>query len=495
MVKKMVLRPSAVDLLRGVNRNGLQGIGRPFSNLVVQTPHEQEDGEYDIPSMDVINAMTELDANLSQADLDLAQAKQDIEAANELIEQNRLLAEQKFSELDDTIGNIELGGGQYTISEVDPTAADGTGKPTNAVWEVRSGTEALRRFVWDGTAWSTYEAGADFIAADKVAAAVGVFIDAMMENLSVTGVAAIQQVTTDALWAKLAVVDRLQVMTNIITRDMVATGAITGNKLTVDAAAVAKLVAQSGWFGEVTAKKMTSSEFIGGTITGAVVRTAASGARTVMDTSGVTVYNSSNQAQTILGQGIEGGLGQRFNNEIIPLSKAVFGSQYAYREEVASYVIGPTPAGREALRRSGNAGVSLTFTPWASTLLVTFGYSHLMYFTPQQGVNRGYWAWYGNVDFRQNGQTIERPAITNWDKPRRIYAGGFSGNNSMAGDTWGRTEMSSKEEYGSFYLSVTPGTAITLSNAFSFYVVNQSESRANNRFGILDAWISVQQIQ
>ncbi|WP_334153062.1 hypothetical protein, partial [Microbacterium sp.] len=84
----------------------------------------------------------------------------------------------------------------------------------------------------------------------------GVFIDAMMTNLSVTGVAAIKQVTTDALWAKLAVVDRLQVLTNIITRDMIATGAVTADKVTASQALIDKLITP-----ELMAGKVLTSMF------------------------------------------------------------------------------------------------------------------------------------------------------------------------------------------------------------------------------------------
>lgn len=72
--------------------------------------------------------------------------------------------------------------------------------------------------------------------ANEVAAAVGVFIDAMMENLTVTGVAAITQATVDNLYARMAVVEKLQATQGIITKDMIATGAITTSKLMIGVA-------------------------------------------------------------------------------------------------------------------------------------------------------------------------------------------------------------------------------------------------------------------
>lgn len=330
MVRKLVLRPSLGDLMSGVKVNGTQGIGRPFSNLVVQVPHTAPEGESVIPSMDVIQKMSELDGQLELADQALREAQADIAAAEAAIEANKTEADAKFESLENEIGNIEVGGGQYTISTSDPTPEDGVGKPADAVWEVRVDGEAVRRFVWVGTEWLPYKAGADFVAADKIAAAVGVFIDSMIENLSVTGVAKLKEATVNELWAKMAVVERLQVLEGIITKDMVATGAITGDKLTVDTAFISKLVAQNGWFGNVVAKNMTSSTIIGGMVQGAVVTTGAPGVanRTYMDTNGFTVYGGGKDLVKV-GHGIPTGIAVNDpgTNDMIPLGEHAFGTK------------------------------------------------------------------------------------------------------------------------------------------------------------------------
>lgn len=95
------------------------------------------------------------------------------------------------------------------------------------------------------------EVGAREIRANEVSAAVGVFIDAMMQNLSVTGIANIKQVVTDSLWAKLAVVDRLQVLSSIITEDMIATGAVTAEKVVASQALIDKLITPDLMAGKV----------------------------------------------------------------------------------------------------------------------------------------------------------------------------------------------------------------------------------------------------
>lgn len=70
---------------------------------------------------------------------------------------------------------------------------------------------------------------------ETMAAAVGVFIDAMMQNLTVTGVANIHQVVADELYTKMAVVQKLQATESIVTKDMIATGAITSDKIAAGA--------------------------------------------------------------------------------------------------------------------------------------------------------------------------------------------------------------------------------------------------------------------
>lgn len=80
----------------------------------------------------------------------------------------------------------------------------------------------------------------------------------------------------------------------------------------------------------ITAAKISGGDFAGktfsgGIFTGSTFRTAASGARTEMAGTGVTVYNSSNQAQVQMGQGIDTGLAVRMGSDMIPLASHVFG--------------------------------------------------------------------------------------------------------------------------------------------------------------------------
>ena len=151
------------------------------------------------------------------------------------------------------------------------------------MWEVRASGVALRRHALVSGTWTPIKAGTEFIGekaitraligdaamgtaqiadlsvtnakigdlnagkitagtidtarlnTQQVAAAVGVFIDAMMQHLTVAGIANINELVADELFAKLAVVDKLQALTSIITKDMIATGSVTTDKFAANA--------------------------------------------------------------------------------------------------------------------------------------------------------------------------------------------------------------------------------------------------------------------
>lgn len=97
------------------------------------------------------------------------------------------------------------------------------------------------------------------------------------------------------------------------------------------------VVGNNGYFINPTFRRMTEGSLIvdgaidGKTITGALIRTAASGARVEMTNQGIRVLNSSNVEQVKLGYGIGTGMEIRnpATNALVPLSSIVFGTLYA----------------------------------------------------------------------------------------------------------------------------------------------------------------------
>lgn len=176
MVEKRDLRPNLEQLFSGLQRTATAGIARPVTDIVLQDASvEPPDGESDIP---VLEPLRELET-----------VKVELDAARTALSESTAA----FSE--------RMAGYQAALDHV-------------------------AEFLGDLSVP---------IEQDKVAAKLGVFIDAMMQNLTVAGVANLKQVVADELFAKLAVVDKLQALTSIITKDMIATGAITSEKLAANA--------------------------------------------------------------------------------------------------------------------------------------------------------------------------------------------------------------------------------------------------------------------
>lgn len=176
MVEKRDLRPNLEQLVNGLQRTATAGIARPVTDLVLQDASvEPPEGESDIP---VLEPLRELDT-----------VKVELDAARAALSESTSM----FSE--------RMAGYQAALDHV-------------------------AEFLGDLSVP---------IEQDKVAAKLGLFIDAVMQNLTVAGVANLKQAVADELFAKLAVVDKLQALTSIITKDMIATGAVTSEKLAANA--------------------------------------------------------------------------------------------------------------------------------------------------------------------------------------------------------------------------------------------------------------------
>lgn len=102
-----------------------------------------------------------------------AQAKADAAASDALSAKNRAdsaaasaLGAQRTA--DAASAKATTASGLVTVSTRSPYTSDGSGKPTNAIWEVQSGGTTLRRYVWTGSVWQQVKAGQDFIGENAV---------------------------------------------------------------------------------------------------------------------------------------------------------------------------------------------------------------------------------------------------------------------------------------------------------------------------------------
>ena len=108
--------------------------------------------------------------------------------------------------------------GRYTVATANPSVADSSGKPTGAVWEVRSGGVALRRFVKTGaTTWTQVRVGQDYIGENAIGsaqigdAAVGTaqIADATVTNAKIGDLSVGKLTATQGAKFPVAVIDSL----------------------------------------------------------------------------------------------------------------------------------------------------------------------------------------------------------------------------------------------------------------------------------------------
>ncbi|RRJ85895.1 hypothetical protein EG850_10930 [Gulosibacter macacae] len=232
MVRKLNLQPSLPGVLAGLQRQAGQGIARASSSLTVQTGEAAPAGESIIPVRDVLTELTGVSTAVAAAEQELADAGARLTTV-------QALAQEAFDVADDALGAIGAKAQVLYGTGMPPSTT--VGEATYYRLNAEGAVIAAYRLTspWQGAEYPAEWAEVDFhesmmvgkivtsrLAASEVAAAVGVFIDAMMQHLTVTGIANINALVADELFAKLAVVDKLQALTSIITEDMIATGAI-----------------------------------------------------------------------------------------------------------------------------------------------------------------------------------------------------------------------------------------------------------------------------
>lgn len=166
-------------------------------------------------------------------------------------------------------------------------APSGTGTAQGDLWrQVDASKNVTAEWYWTGTAWQASQITTTAIAnldvgkltvssgvisdlvAQHIAARSGAFIQLGVDQLTVTGSAAIRQAVIDKLYADVVKAKLLTVTEKIIANDIFAAGVVSATALAADA-------------------------IDGKLITGATIRTAASGQRLQLDSTGLRAFNSS----------------------------------------------------------------------------------------------------------------------------------------------------------------------------------------------------------
>ena len=218
----------------GVGRSGAGNIRYEFDALVMQDVTE------------AVAAQTKAD----QAAADAAEAKDAADAAE-------AVAAGAQSRADDAMDKSTTADGRYTVATANPTTSDATGKPLNAVWEVRSGSTSPRRYVLTGaTTWTQVKIGQDFIGTNAIGRAQ--IADAAV------GTAQIADATITN--AKIGDVNADKINAGTLSADRIGAGSITAEKLLVSAGNLFPdpyMRDSNGWPG-TGVSIINDSDFIGG---------------------------------------------------------------------------------------------------------------------------------------------------------------------------------------------------------------------------------------
>lgn len=211
--------------------------------------------------------------------------------------------------------------GRVTVSANAPTTANGTGKPVGAVWFRKSGSDFIGAWEWSGSEWqsrtftdavlasldvaklSAGTANIGTAVAQKIAAASGQFIELDVSKLvAIEGVldeAVINKLWADVVVQRMSIADEFigenaiisgaitteKLAANAVTADKIVANAITTEKLAADAVTADKIVANA-----ITGDKIAANAIDGKTITGALIRTAASGQRVETEANRLRFY-------------------------------------------------------------------------------------------------------------------------------------------------------------------------------------------------------------
>lgn len=341
---------------------------------------------------------------------------------------------------------------------------------------------------------------AEQIQANSVAAAVGKFIDGMIENLTVTGVAHLKEAVADAIYTKLAVVDKLQATDSIITRNMIASGAINASKITVDTGLVNKLTAQHVWAGDVTGKTMTASRISGGEIYGAIISTDTPGNdRTYIDRNGLDIWRRDAGDILKIGHGVESGLQVKINDVWVALNKFAFGAArwsttlFIHKTYAYSYTSSGDPMDVPANAQEDSPWVE--YTPFTSNVKVSFGfrYGWKINFPDNEYAGRfdsilNCWL-YRWEDGKQTMVATGDPA---WDDKILLA---FTNGRAAPPNTKNPANFTESHTYQhALILDCTPGKKIWFKMSVTIASVLQSFAEENNAVMVKHAWLQVEAI-
>lgn len=335
------------------------------------------------------------------------------------------------------------------------------------------------------------EIAANAVTSDEIAANA-VTADELAANAVVAGKIAANAVTADTVAANAITGDKIvansvngdRIIGNTISGDKIVGNSITANQIASNAITADELSANSVNAAALQADAITAKH----TITGATLQTAPSGARTVVDQSGMTVYNGSNQSLVQIGQGIDTGMAIRSpDGRMIPLSNVAFGSYSDYRDSTMSVPIytytklTTSPWGHFF----GTPAISMT--PWSDKILLTIGGTIMMNWNDGTPAD----------DFAGAAYVYYRPMINGYTVKLKDNSGAPKGDMEF----WGtcafishpnRTTVSPVS--GQVVVPVTPGNKVNIAMQVKWFGGNGVNQKQTMWLDFVSTWMTVQQL-
>lgn len=175
------LKRAEADLEQAKTRMQALDAGLSEATQAVEANHAQVVARLDESSAAIAAAQSRADAAASEANAakDAAvaaaaradQGVSDAAAAKSAADTAAAKALSAQSRADAADAKATTASGLVTVAARNPAASDAVGKPEGAVWEVRSGSTVLRRYVLASGAWVQVRVGQDFIGSKAIGTA------------------------------------------------------------------------------------------------------------------------------------------------------------------------------------------------------------------------------------------------------------------------------------------------------------------------------------
>lgn len=256
--------------------------------------------ELEVAQLELTQALADAAAALEEAGLARTEASQAVLDAAAAVD----TATEAYNKADEALDAAISADGRLTVADAPPVAADGTGKPVGALW-IRRGAGIEQMWEWTSLGWVLRPLDETII--PKIAIGTGTYGDLAGDRLVARSIVAgkIEALSLTASELAANAVTAVKIAANAVTAVKIQAGAVVTDKLDALAVTAAKLavgsvIAEKIATGAIVAGKIAADAIDGMTITGAIIRTAATGQRVQLDAFGLRTFSGADLETTRL---------------------------------------------------------------------------------------------------------------------------------------------------------------------------------------------------